>query len=83
MAVICSAFPLPGSVVKETVLSVYRWESKSGNYFDTQVQLTFEDNSCVVYEFEDEKFVKSLNVKESGEYYFDSEGNYVFKKDEN
>jgi hypothetical protein len=81
MAIICNDLPLPGKILKKTSLSVSKW--KDGT-LDTKVQLTFDDDSFIVYEFSNSyTILNSLGITnpETGEYIFDSEGNYVFKAD--
>ena len=82
MAIICNDLPLPGKIVKETSLSVFKW--KDGT-IDTKVELTFDDGSFIVYEFEDSNStLSSLGITnpETGEYIFDSEGNHIFEADD-
>ena len=80
MAIICNHLPLPGKIVKKTILSVFKWKD---GFIDTKVWLSFDDDTRIVYEFENSNSILiSLGITnpETGLYTFDKEGNYSFNE---
>jgi len=81
MVIISDDLPLPGRIVTETILSVFKFKD---GFIDTKVELVFDNGYCIIYTPESDIELNSLGITnpDSGVYTFDSKGNYTFDEDD-